>query len=256
MATGKTHTLAIRLPGTPTTATYSDAEGHGFLVDALGSGVGGLDTETLQQLSLSGRVQVTYPRLFGGVRFNGSAALSPNGSELAMGEWSDQIAEVSKTGAVERHMTVAGAAFCMPTRWWTATEFLASCQSTKANSSPLLWLVSTAGTPPKPFTLPGSSESDENAWQIGQNVSRARAECGWLRVPVPGQTHRRPHHDPCLCALGELQGQRVRFGCGQRRAAAASDLGRLRLGWVIALVLIPLPGRLMSYSVQGQTAEV
>jgi TolB protein len=127
----------------------------------------------LERVSTDGTAQLTYPQSFAGPGlFNGTFASSPDGAEIAMGEQGGQVALVSKSGVTLTNVPVPGATSCTPTRWWSKTEVLASCQPS-GNGHPLLWLVPTSGGVPTAFTVPGPpgpDNGDQVAWQVGRGT--------------------------------------------------------------------------------------
>jgi hypothetical protein len=224
LASGRSHTFSI---DNSTGAVFSNPDGHDVLAVA-----GTEDPLTLEQANLDGKVGLTYPQTFSGVgRFDGSFASSPNGQIIAMGEAEGRVALVSDGGGRIRDVVVPGTTECTPSRWWSATEVLVTCQPA-GNTHALLWLVSTSGTKPSPFTLagsPGADQGDEAAWQVGRSVYvQSEGGCGYGYVAKRNTHHTtspvyvplEDTHDSVfvLGATGDQMLVQATLACGPGRA--------------------------------------
>jgi len=136
----------------------------------------------LERVSLTGQLELSYPTsLAQGNEINGSVLYSPDGTELAVGTCHVVIASAScasslsgielitNAGQALRYLPVSPASEgCMPLRWWTAEELLASCYGPGPNSSQL-WIVPTSGSTPTALTASPPVQGDlgdSDAWQL------------------------------------------------------------------------------------------
>jgi TolB protein len=185
LASGRSHTFAI---DNSIGAVFGNPDGHDLLAVATTNGA-----VTLERTNLDGKVDLKYPQTSSGVgRFDGYFASSPNGRIIAMGEQDGRVALVSKGGGRIRDVVVPGTTECVPSRWWSGTEVLVSCQPA-GNKPALLWLVPTSGAKPSRFTVAGSSgadQGDEAAWRVGRSVYvQNEGGCGYEDV-----AKRNAHH--------------------------------------------------------------
>ncbi len=150
---------------------------------------------TLERLSTTGTLQLSYPKTFSGLgSFNGASASSPDGTQIAMGTLGGGVALVANGGSVLSTLPVPGTSYCSPVRWWTTTEILASCTGNNQQGMPLLWLVPTSGGSPTALTVPppagNADDGDEVAWQIGSSTFLQDAGgCGYQYLAELGPNH-------------------------------------------------------------------
>jgi hypothetical protein len=141
----------------------------------------------LERFSLTGQLEHVYPSTFtGGHYYNGSDAVeSPSGTQLAVST-SGPVELMANDGQVIRSLPVsASAGSCVPLRWWSQADLLATCMSA-STGTPRLWLVPASGAAPSPLTsaTPARGDlGDLNAWSLpsGTYVQDAGA-CGYLYV--------------------------------------------------------------------------
>jgi TolB protein len=184
LASGSQHSFTVP---ESVALSYSNPQGLAILATTqIGS--------TLERLSTTGTLQLTYPKTFSGLgSFNGASASSPDGTQIAMGTLGGGVALVANDGSVVATLPVPGTSYCSPVRWWTTSEILASCTTSSSDGAPLLWLVPISGSPTA-LTVPppaGSSDAgDEVAWQVGSSTFLQDAGgCGYQYLAELGPNH-------------------------------------------------------------------
>jgi hypothetical protein len=147
------------------TASYTRPSGLAILVATQWN-----NGQFLQRYSLSGQLQLDYPRTFShGGRFDGKYVSSPDGTQLVLGTFGG-MALVGNDGTVLEQYRVPHTQFCTPTRWWAARVVLASCEGSSSGSRLYeihvdTGAVATLTAVPRPPDL-----GDENAWAIRSGV--------------------------------------------------------------------------------------
>lgn len=194
-ATGKTTVTELNLEqgsssqvALPTgTGTFTRPHGPALLWL---SGPPGTFPPAIQRFDPQGKLQLTFPNRFSNLgAAAGSAAYSPDGTELAIGA-QQGVAIVYNDGRVLRQVAVPRAVDCSALRWQSGSV-LASCDS--SSSAPRLWWIPTSGAPATALTGPPVAPDlgDLNAWSVGATtfVQDAGA-CGHLYLATlqPGGT--------------------------------------------------------------------
>jgi len=225
LTTGKVlHHFAVS--GTNSTYQYTRPDGLAILASA--QSVSESVPGRLQRLSLSGTTELTYPTTFPGVGifgpvFSSGVLPSLDGTEVVL-EAHEGMALVANNGTFVKDVGPTGQS-CDPLRWWTATEFVASCQGFSGTATPALWLASTTGRPASQLTFPKSPDlGDLNGWKVGNSVfTQAAGPCGteFLAVRQPnGRTKavKVPHAGLDVIVVGAHAGRlalQAKLGCGQ-----------------------------------------
>ena len=154
------------------------------------SGLFGPSPPAIQRFDLQGNLQLTFPNRFSNLgAATGSAAYSPDGTELAIGA-QNGVAIVYNNGRVLRQVAVPGALDCAALRWQSASV-LASCRG--SSYAPRLWWIPTSGAPATALTGPPVAPDlgDLNAWAVGATTFVQDAGgCGYLYLAAlqPGGT--------------------------------------------------------------------
>lgn len=170
LASGRT-TTSFTLPTSNSvffeSVAYSRPKGLALLVTTQTN-----DAQLLQRFSLTGTLELTYPKTFTEVgSYAGSVLSSPDGLQLALGA-SKGIALLGNDGSVVTQVRVPGATFCEAKRWWATNVVLASCGS--STSQPRLFTIplngGAAAALTKVPTVASGDEGDENAWSVGSAV--------------------------------------------------------------------------------------
>lgn len=149
------------------TAAYSRPDGLAVLVQENNG-----ERYTVARYSLSGTLQHTYPTSFSKVGlYVGKSLENAEGTKLVMAARGG-FAVVANDGAVLTQIVVAHGDFCEPMRWWSPSDFVASCTTT-GSSKPRLFEVPDNGGTAVPLTVTPTSTLDEgdlNAWQVDDHT--------------------------------------------------------------------------------------
>jgi TolB protein len=190
---------------------------------------------TLERLSRTGAVEVTYPTAFPTAGSStGGFLYTADGTEVVMGTTAG-LEVVSNNGQPLTALPVpSGGSYCIPKSWWGGGAVLAACGA----SLPRLWVVPLSGAHPTALTAPlsgqGQDQGDENAWQLPGGVFvQSAGACGYqylARLQAGGSTT--PVAVPGVAAgdsvsvIGSVGGRlaiRTTLACGPGRSLAWYD---------------------------------
>jgi hypothetical protein len=123
---------------------------------------------TLERVDLASQRELLYPTDKLGSPFGGSFLSTPDGTQLVLGLDAGSMVVMDNDGTVVRTLSVPGANYCSPSRWWdgeTGATLLAHCNSDLMDQ-PQLWLMPIDGGAPTALTAPNTQGGDGNAWQV------------------------------------------------------------------------------------------
>jgi TolB protein len=116
---------------------------------------------------MDGQRELLYPTDKLGSPFAGYFLSTPDGTQLVLASDAGGVVVMGNDGTVVRTLSVPGANYCGPERWWdeTGATLLAHCNSDLMDQ-PQLWLMPIDGEAPTALTAPNTQESDGDAWQV------------------------------------------------------------------------------------------
>ncbi|MGO4446220.1 hypothetical protein AB4Z42_22995 [Mycobacterium sp. 2YAF39] len=127
----------------------------------------GAQPPTLERVGLGGERELLYPTDKLGSPFTGNFLSTPDGSQLVLGLDAGSVVVMGNDGTVGRTLSVPGANWCGPERWWdeSGETLLVGCRS-NGGDLPQLWLMPLDGRAPTALTAPNPGKGDFNAWQV------------------------------------------------------------------------------------------
>lgn len=125
----------------------------------------GSQPPTLERVDMDGQRELLYPTDKLASPFAGDFLSTTDGTQLVLALGAGRLAVMGNDGTVVRTISVPGANYCGPARWWDGETLLAHCNSDLMDQ-PQLWLIPIDGGAPTALTAPNTQEGDGNAWQV------------------------------------------------------------------------------------------
>jgi TolB protein len=128
----------------------------------------GSQPPTLERVDMDGQRELLYPTDKLGSPFAGSFLSTPDGTQLLLAAGAGDVVVMGNDGTVVRTLSVRGANYCGPERWWDGeigTTVLAHCNSDLMDQ-PQLWRMPIDGEAPTALTAPNPGVGDFNAWEL------------------------------------------------------------------------------------------